>query len=80
MLAAGTRWKLFDFGVVFNGVLPGNETGDFFFFFFFFFLHFSVTYSVSFTKIICISMSHRLNIFFLHIFMKFNFLAFKKNK
>ena len=28
--------------------------------------HYSVTYNVSFTKIICISMSHRLNVFLLH--------------
>ena len=40
----------------------------FFFFFFFFFGGggTSVTYDVSFTKIICISMSHRLDVFFLH--------------
>ena len=35
--------------------------------------HYSVTYNVSFTKIICISMSHRLNVFF------FFFFALKKN-
>ena len=28
--------------------------------------HYSVIYNVSFTKIICISMSHRLNVFLLH--------------
>ena len=42
----------------------------------FFFWHFSVTYNVSFTKIICINMPYRLNVFFSCIFfMKFNFLA-----
>ena len=28
--------------------------------------HYSVKYNVSFTEIICISMSHRLNVFFFH--------------
>ena len=28
--------------------------------------HYYVTYNVSFTKIICISISHRLNVIFLH--------------
>ena len=41
------------------------------------FWHFSVRYNVSFIKIICISMPHRLNVFFLAFFMKFCFLAFK---
>ena len=39
----------------FNGVLPGNQTVKFLF----------LAYSVSFTKIIIISMPHRLNVFFL---------------
>ena len=62
MLAAGTGWKLFDFWGVFftfNVVLPGNETVKFLFSGIF-----SVTYNVSFTKIICIIMPHRLNVFF----------------
>ena len=41
--------------------------------------HFPVTYNVSFTKIICISLPHRLKVFFLHFFMEFSFLALKKN-
>ena len=44
------------------------------------FWHFSVTYNVSFTKIICIRLSHRLKVFFfLAFFMEFSFLALKKN-
>ena len=44
---------------------------------FFFFLAFSVTYNVRFTKIICMSLPHRLSIF-LAFFLEFNFLALKK--
>ena len=80
MLAAGTVLKLFDFlGLFFsfffnfNGVLPGNETVIFFFF-----LAFSVRYNVSFTKIICISMPHRLNVFFSHFSWNSIFLHLKK--
>ena len=80
MLAAGTGWKLFDFffffflgggggggGIFyhFNGVLPGNETVTF--------CHFSVTYNVSFNKIICIvCMPCRLNVFFFLVQMFYN--------
>ena len=64
---------------VFNGVLPGNETVKFLFISFIF-LAFSATYNVSFTKIICISMPHHFNIFFLAFFMKFDYPAFKKKK
>ena len=42
------------------------------------FWHFSVTYYVSFTKIICIRLPHRLKVFFLAFFMEFSFLALKK--
>ena len=62
MLSGSTGWKVFDFfGAFFNfnGVLPGNEM-------FFFFWHFSLTYNVRLTKIICISMPDRLNVFFSH--------------
>ena len=38
---------------------------------------FSVTYNVRFTKIICMSLPHRLSIF-LAFFLEFNFLALKK--
>ena len=55
----------------FNGALPGNEMVKCYFI-----LYFSVTYNISFTEIICISMLHQLNVFFLTFFMKFNFLAF----
>ena len=55
--------------------------------FFFFFLgggggfgHFSITHNVSFIKIICISMPHRLNVFFLAFFMKLHFLALKNEE
>ena len=58
MLAAELELRLFDFfcgGYTcilsnFNGVLPGNETVNFFSFNFW---HFSVRYNVLFTKIIC---------------------------
>ena len=52
-----------------------NETVKFLFFW-----HFSVTFNVSFTKIICVSMPHELNVFFLAFWhMKFNiFLHLKK--
>ena len=43
----------------------------------FFFLHYSVTYNVKFTKIICISMSHRLYVFFLFHEIQFSCI---KNK
>ena len=42
------------------------------------FWHFSVTYNVSFTKIICIGLPHRLKVFSC-IFHGIQFLAFKKN-
>ena len=77
MLAAGTGLKLFDLSgyfVNFNGVLPGNETVNFFFFV----LHFSVRYNVCFIKIICTSMPRRLNVFFPAFFIKFLFLHLKK--
>ena len=67
------------FGGIFltlQGVLPGNEAVNFLLLFFW---HFSLTYNVSFTEIICISMPHRLNVFS-RIFHEFNFLAFKKMK
>ena len=37
---------------------------------------FFLTYIVSFTKIICINMPHRLNVSLLAFFVKFSFLAF----
>ena len=43
------------------------------------FWHFSVTYNVSFTKIICISLPHRLKVFFLHFSWNSVFLHLKKN-
>ena len=54
-------------GASFNirGVLPGNGKN-------FVFWHFSVTYKVSFTKIICINLPNRLKVFF----VEFNFLTF----
>ena len=64
MLAAGTELKLFDFlryFFNFNGILPRNETVNLFCL-----GHFSVRYNVSFTKIICISMPHQINVFFSH--------------
>ena len=64
MLAAGMELKLLNFlGVFFkfNGVLPGNETAKFFFFDIF-----SISYNVSFSKIICISMPHRFSVDFSH--------------
>ena len=63
----------------FNGILPENETVNFFVFFFFAFFS---NIQCKFTKIICISMPHRSSItcIFLAFFMKFNFLAFKKNE
>ena len=74
MLAAGTAWKLLgicltlkEFCQQVNGEILA-------------FWHFPVTYNVSFTKIICISLPHRLKVFFLHFFMEFSFLALKKNK
>ena len=42
----------------------------------FFFCSYSITYIVSFTEIICISMLHRLNVFFMIFFMQFNSLHF----
>ena len=42
------------------------------------FWHFSVTYNVSFTKIICISLPHRLKVFFLHFSWNSVFLHLKK--
>ena len=42
----------------------------------FVFLPYFLPYSLKFTEIICISMSHWLNVFFTIFFMKFNFLAF----
>ena len=43
------------------------------------FWHFSVTYNVSFfTKIICISLPHRLKVFFLHFSWNAFFLHLKK--
>ena len=44
----------------------------------FIFRPFSITYNVNSTNVICISMPHRLNVFFLHFFMKVNFLVFEK--
>ena len=52
-------------------------------FFFFFFLAFFVGYNVSFIKIIRISISHRLNVFFSHFFREILFscvLKFEKKK
>ena len=73
VLAAGTGWRSLDFfgGIFlkFNGVLPASETVFFFFFFFFFWGgggHFSVTYNVSFTKIVRKSMPIDYMYFFLH--------------
>ena len=70
MLATGTELKLFDFFFFGGGggifiTLTGFclEMKRYFFLFW----HFSVRYNVSFTKIICISMPHRLNVFS-HIF------------
>ena len=40
---------------------------------------FSVTYNVSFTKIICISLPHRLKVFFSCIFHGIQFSCIKKN-
>ena len=58
MLAAGTERKLTFWCIFyFDGVLPGTGTVKFFIW------HFSVTYNVCFTKIICISMAHRLHVF-----------------
>ena len=42
------------------------------------FLAFSVTYNVSFTKRICISLPHRLKVFFLHFFHGIQFSCIKK--
>ena len=42
------------------------------------FWHFPVTYNVSFTKIICISLPHRLKVFFLHFFHGIQFSCIKK--
>ena len=44
------------------------------------FWHFSVTYNISFTKIICISLPHRLKdlVFFLHFSWNSVFLHLKK--
>ena len=67
MLAEGTGLKLSHFLGVFILILTGfcQEIKRCFFFFFW---HFSVRYNVSFTKIIHISMPHRLNVFFSHFF------------
>ena len=82
MLAAGTAWKLLDFfgGRGGGGIcltLKGfcqQINGEIFAFW-----HFSVTYNVSFTKIICISLPHRLKVFFLHFSWNSVFLHLKKN-
>ena len=42
------------------------------------FWHFSVTYNVSFTKIICISLPHQLKVFFLHFSGNSVFLHLQK--
>ena len=62
VLAAGMGWKLFDFlgGYFFS-------TSNRFAIEFLVFWHFSVTYNLSFTTVICISMPYQLNVFFLHI-------------
>ena len=80
MLDAGIGWRLFDFFRVFffnfNSVLPGNEMVIFFIIFFFggwgggggrlWFLAFFCNIQCCFTKMIYISMLHRLNVFFSH--------------
>ena len=76
MLAAGTAWKLLDFREGIRLTLKGfcqQINGESFAFWLF-----SVTYNVSFIKIICISLLHRLKVFFLHFSWNSVFLHLKK--
>ena len=64
VLAAGMAWKLLDWGGGAFLTLKGfcqEINGEFFVIW-----HFSVTYNVSFTKLICMSLPHRFKVFFSH--------------